>query len=92
MMTGSVFAYELARPVQVQPGDIVGVESASRTCGNFYVFNNILSLNVSGNSSASSLSYMQSGTQTTFFLESPQVSHKRDYLPLLDAVMGKPYI
>ena len=91
MMNGSIFAYELARPVLVQPGDIVGVESASRVCANFYVFNNILSLNVSGNSSTSSVSYMRSGTRrTTFPMESPDVYHKKDYLPLIYAVMGEP--
>lgn len=91
IVNGSIFAYELARPVLVQPGDFVGVESASRTCANFYVFNNILSLNMSdGNSSQSSLSYMRSGTRrTTFHLESSMVYHKRDYLPLIYAVTGE---
>ena len=82
---GPIFTYNLATPVQVQPGDIVGVATGF-SCGEN--FDNILSWNVSGNGS-SYLSYRQDGARFTFYLSSPSITTEQDFVPLVEAVVGR---
>lgn len=83
---GSVFTYELARPVRVKPGDVVGIEII---CPQFEFYDklNVLSLNVSGGNGF--LSYMRSGSGSLFFLDSHLVFFEQDYHPFIEAVTGK---
>lgn len=84
-LDGSVFTYELISPVQVQPGDILGIEiwSVSRSI-------DVLSLNVSGSSSNSSLSYRRfQRLGSVFEVPSQFISCELGYVPLISAVIGQ---
>ena len=83
---GQIFTYELDSPVQIKPGDIVGVE-LGLSCSLSETFDNILSLNVSGTGS-SFLSYRRQTFGSTFFLQS-SIATEQDYIPLVQAVVGK---
>lgn len=83
----SVFIYELIKPVQVQPGDIVGI-SKSVLCRSPDNFDNILSLNISW-SNSTNISYRRYSGGTQFFLESPFTVIEDDLVPLVMPVFGK---
>ena len=87
LQDGPIFTYELASPVQVKPGDIVGIE-LGLSCSLSEDFDNVLSLNVSGTDS-SFLSYRRQSSGSTFFLQSPSITIEQDYIPLIEAVVGK---
>ena len=82
---GIVFTYELASPVQFQPGDIVGVELSSYTCSIFGGFDNILSLDISG-TGITSQSYRQFGTGSTFRVSQNPFTN---LVPFIQPVIGK---
>ena len=87
----SVIAYELARPVRVQPGDVIGVEMPM--CTLLDTYHNVLSLNVSETKSRFSYGYRRFGNSgTSFNLESPSVYQERGYQPLINVDMGKQVI
>lgn len=90
VVEGSIFTYELATPVQVQPGDIIGVEISSM-CMMVEIYSNVLTLNVSGNSSTSTMSYWRLGGGTQFYLESSgsTIYDEQGYQPLIQATVGK---
>ena len=79
--------YELASPVLVQPGDIVGI-GLGFSCAKSESFYNVLSYNISGTGS-SYLSYRQDRSGSTFFLQSPSTSTVQDLVPLIRAVVSK---
>ena len=84
----SYFNYELARPAQVKPGDIVGVEMGFG-CSPFRTPDNILSLNVTGiGSSMSSLSYSKPSSLSMFFIDS-SVATEDELVPLIQVIIGK---
>ena len=80
---GSVFTYELASPMVVEPGDIVGV-MLQRSCINYY---DILGLsNISGNGSTYNI-YGQAGLGSEFDL--CNATSERDFFPLIEALVGE---
>ena len=83
----SVFTYELTRPVEVQPGDIVGI-SKGVLCRSSDNFDNILSLNISW-SNSTDISYRGFYGGTRFFLESPFRATENDLVPFIMPVFGK---
>ena len=85
---GSLFTYELAMPIQVQPGDMVGVEIF---CPGIQPSDklNILSLDVSESGSSSALAYKRSGSGSLLFLETSLIFREQNYLPLIEAVTGE---
>ena len=83
---GLVFTYELASPVQFQPGDIVGVDLSSYTCSIFGGFDNILSLDINGTGTISQ-SYRQFGTRSTFRVSSRD--QFTNLVPFIQPVIGK---
>ena len=83
---GAVFTYELFSPVDILPGDIVGVEMGFISFGG--TSNNVIALNTSGNGSTS-LSYRRSGGGPSFILQSPTNIQERGIIPLLQAVIGE---
>ena len=82
---GLVFTYELAAPVQFQPGDIVGVELSSYTCSIFGGFDNILSLDING-SGLISQSYRRFRTGSTFRVSQNPFTN---LVPFIQPVIGK---
>jgi hypothetical protein len=84
---GPIFTYELASPVPVEPGDIVGVE-LGRFCAPLEDLDNVLSLNISGTGS-SYLSYRKDGSDLTFFLPSSSITPEQDFVPLIEPVVGE---
>ena len=84
---GPMFIYELATPVLVQPGDIVGV-GLGLSCARSESFDNVLSYNISGTGS-SYLSYRQDRSGSTFFLQSSSITIEQDLVPLIGAVVSK---
>ena len=82
----SFFRYELTRPVQVEPGDTVGVEMAT-FCGISIHFDNIFSLNVSGSGQTFS-SYWRGYSSTSFQLEFT-AEMEQDFIPLIQAITGQ---
>ena len=89
---GPILTYELASPVQVQPGDIVGVEQGS-SCSIGQILNfldNVLSLNISGTNSTF-LSYRNSEPGSMFFLQPliGTIDREEDYIPLIQPIVGK---
>ena len=87
MQDGPIFTYELASPVLVEPGDIVGVE-LERLCIMSEDFDNVLSFNISGTGS-SYLSYRQDGPESTFYLHPLYATTEQDFIPLIEAVVGE---
>ena len=91
---GPIFTYELASPVQVQPGDIVGVErGTSESCSFTERLDNILSLNISGTDLTFS-SYRNSEFSGSLFFLQPRtiagVNREEDYIPLIEPIfIGK---
>ena len=84
---GPIFIYELASPVLVEPGDIVGVE-IERLCIQSEDYDNVLSFNISGTGS-SYLSYRQEGPESTFYLQPLYSTTEQDFVPLIEAVVGE---
>ena len=82
----SFFTYELAKPVQVEPGDIVGVE-LDTFCGTSVAFDNILSVNVSGSGQTFS-SYWRVSSSRSFHLEF-SAEMEQDFIPLIQAITGQ---
>lgn len=82
MYSGSVFVYELVEPVQVQPGDIVGVEVTSRTVQE----DNVLSFDFRERDMVT-LSYMRNFRFNLGFR--PRDIYEQTYLPLLRPVIGR---
>lgn len=83
---GAVFTYELLSPVEVLPGDVVGVEMGFTSFGG--TSNNVIALNTSRTGS-NSLSYRTSGSGPSFILQSPSNVQERDIVPLIQAVVGE---
>ena len=83
----TIFSYQLASPVQVKPGDIVGIELGF-SCASSEGFDNIMSENISGTGS-SYLSYRRAASGSLFFVQSSSVTAEHDYIPLIEAVVGK---
>ena len=83
---GAVFTYELISPVEVLPGDVVGIEMGFISFGG--TSNNVIALNTSG-SGLSSTSYRTSGSGPSFILQSPLNTRETDIIPLLQAVIGE---
>ena len=83
---GSIFTYELTSPVEVLPGDIVGIEKGFISFGG--TSNNVIALNVSG-SGSNSESYRSSGSGPSFILQSPLNTREQHYIPLLQAIIGE---
>ena len=81
-----MFTYELISPVEVLPGDIVGVEMGFISFGG--TSNNVIALNISG-SRSTSMSYRKSGGGPSFILQSTLNIRERDIVPLLQAVIGE---
>ena len=74
-----MITYELTSPVQIEPGDIVGIEQESNFCS-YTGLGNILSLDLSSTDKISQ-SYRQSEVQPNF---------RATYLvPLIQPVIGK---
>ena len=84
---GPIFTYLLATPVQVEPGDIVGIETGT-SCGPSQPFGNIQSMNISGRVQPFISFRRKSGT-TTFNLNSSDVVMERDYIPLIQDTIGQ---
>ena len=84
---GQIFTYDLASPVLVEPGDIVGIE-LRRFCAPLEDLDNVLSHNISGTDS-SYLSYRKDGSGPTFFLQSSSIIPEQDFVPLIEAVVGE---
>ena len=82
MYSGSVFVYELVEPIQVQPGDIVGVEVTSRTVQE----DNVLSFDFRERDMVT-LSYMRNFRFNLGFR--PRDIYEQTYLPLLRPVIGR---
>ena len=79
----SVFTYELASPMVVEPGDIVGV-MLQRSCIDY---DDILGLsNISGNGSTYN-SYGQAGLGSEFDLRN--ATSERDFILLIEALVGE---
>ena len=83
---GTVFTYELISPVEVLPGDIVGVEMGFISFGS--TSNNVIALNISG-SGSTSMSYRTSGSEPSFIPQPTLNIQERDIVPLLQAIIGK---
>jgi hypothetical protein len=83
---GAVFTYDLLSPVEVLPGDVVGVVMGFISFGS--TSNNIIALNTSGNGS-NSLSYRMSGSGSSFRLQSVTNVREQDIVPFLQAVVGE---
>ena len=75
-----VFTYELFSPIEILPGDIVGVEMGVISFGG--TSNDVIALNMSG-SGSTSLSCRMSGGGPSFILQSPLNIRERDIIPLL---------
>ena len=84
---GPLFTYELRSPVNVRPGDIVGVELDTFSCSLFASFDNILTLDISGTGS-SSWSYGRRITGSTFVVRGA-FSQQNNLVPLLQPVFGE---
>ena len=84
---GPIFTYELTSLVPVKVGDIVGIE-LGHLCALLEDFDNIPSLNVSSTGS-SNFSYRQDRSGATFFLHSSSITPEQDFVPLIEAVVGK---
>ena len=84
--SGAVFTYELISPVEVLPGDVVGVEMGFISFGG--TSNNIIALNTSW-SGSTSRSYRTSGSGPSFVLQSPSNIRETDIVPFLQAVIGE---
>ena len=87
LQDGTLFTYVLASPVQVQPGDIVGVEQGT-SCSLSEFFDNILSRNISGTNSTF-LSYRSSQPGSTFFFRISSTDREQDFIPLIEPIVGK---
>ena len=87
IVNGLTFTYMLATPVQVEPGDIVGIETGT-SCGPSQPFGNIQSLNISGSVQPFTSFRRKSGT-TTFNVNSSDVVKERDYIPLIQDTIGQ---
>ena len=85
---GPLYKYELTNPIQVEPGDIVGIEKSTTFCSNPANFDNIRSLNVS-QSESTVLSYMRSTEETRFILDPDIVAPVTGIIPLLKPVYGQ---
>ena len=84
----SLHNYELTNPIQVQPGDFVGIETEF-SCTPPDNFDNILSLNVS-ESNTNMLSYRRSFGGTQFFLlNSTSTMAVNGIIPILMPVFGQ---
>ena len=83
---GQVYTFELVNPVQVEPGDIVGIET-ELLCPNSNNFDNIRSVNVSG-SDSDVLSYRRS-TVSTLYTLNPLTTTTQPVIPLLIPVYGQ---
>ena len=83
---GAAFTYEFISPVEVLPGDTVGIEMGFISFGG--TSNNVIALNTSGSGSTST-SYRTSGGGPSFILQSPSNIRERDIVPLLQAVIGE---
>ena len=83
----SLFTYELTDPVQVQPGDIFGIEKGV-FCASPENFDNILSQNISG-SNSTTLSYRRSSGGRQFSLDSFSGVIEDDLIPLVMPVFGQ---
>ena len=86
-VNGLISTYMLATPVQVEPGDIVGIETGT-SCGPSQPFGNIQSINISGSVQPFSSFRRKSGT-TTFNLNSSDVVMEQDYIPLIQDTIGQ---
>jgi hypothetical protein len=85
---GPIFIYDLASPVVVEPGDVVGIE-LEYLCIESEDYDNVLSFNISGTGSTYS-SYRQAGSESTFYLEPFYCgTPEQDLIPLIDAVVGE---
>ena len=84
--SGAVFTYQLISPVEVLPGDVVGVEMGFISFGG--TSNNIIALNTSG-SGSTSRTYRTSGSGPRFILQSPSNIRETDIVPFLQAVIGE---
>lgn len=87
LQDGPIFTYVLASPVQVQPGDIVGIEQGT-SCSSSLFFDNILSLNISGTTSTFQ-SYRNPHPSSTFNLRISSTDREQDFIPLIEPVVGK---
>lgn len=84
----SFFTYELLSPVQIQPGDIVGVERGPG-CAPFGTPDNIMSLNASAIESIQpSQSYGRTSTRSTFFIEFDSMFTEDELIPLIQTIIG----
>lgn len=88
-LNASYITYKLSKAIQVQPQDIVGIETGF-SCPFNGMRDNILSLNISG-SGTSTLSYSRPRSGTIFFLSQFSGNTlERDLIPLIAAlVFGK---
>ena len=85
---GTIFTYELASPVPVEPGDTVGVV-LQYLCIESEDYDNVLSFNISGTGS-NYLSYRQAGSESSFYLEPLYYATAEQHLiPLIEAVVGE---
>ena len=84
IVNGPIFTYVLATPVQVEPGDIVGIEMGT-LCRSF---DNIQSVNASVNG-RSFTSYRRNSDATTFNLDSSTTVLERNFIPLIQDTIGQ---
>jgi hypothetical protein len=82
---GPIFTYDLASPVVVEPGDVVGVE-LEYLCIESEDYDNVLSFNISGTGSTY-LSYRQAGSESSFYLE--YATPEQHLIPLIEALVGE---
>ena len=87
LQDGTLFTYVLASPVQVRPGDIVGVEQGT-LCSLSEFFDNLLSLNISG-TTTTFLSYRSPLPGSTFKLRISSTDREQDFIPLIEPIVGK---
>ena len=82
----SFLSYELAIPAEVEPGDIVGIQSGFPCI--FTILDNILSVNISG-SNLTTLGYWTPNSGPTFFLDSYNAWTQINLIPLVEAEIGQ---
>ena len=82
---GLIITYEFDSPVEIQPGDIVGIEQDLSACPTIKGYDDILSLEI-GDTGSISKSYRQFGTGSMFNVTQDPTTY---LIPFLQPVIGK---
>ena len=83
-----IFSYLLAKPIQVEPGDIVGIETGTQ-CGPSQPFDNIQSRNVSGSDQFLTSYRRFSGTTSFNINSSTAIGIEQNLIPLIQDTIGQ---